>query len=532
MATAPIPTELRQHYLDTGWWDDTSLAALLVAGLRAQPRQTVRVWSKTAPRQVTYLELESLACRVAAGLRARGVLAGDRVVYQLPNSVEAAATFLAISMLGAVLVPVAGFYGRKELIDIVNTTQASVLVTIAAHGGRDYLGELRDSRRSMPGLRTVVLCGSAAVSDAISFDDLAAAASIDTIADVHPDAACMYAFTSGTSGRSKAVIHTHRSLGAEIRHHLANVVPRGATPQIVASPIAHAAGMTMGLLGPLHRGEPINYVDTFDIDFILDVCAREGLAPGGGAAVFLSALIDHPGFTDEIADRMGYVILGGSIVPEALVDKAGRRGVAVLRSYGSTEHPTISCASIDDSPDTLRSTDGKLLPGVEVVIKLLDGSSARGGVEGEIYSRGPDRSGGYLDACQNVGSFDDDGWLATGDLGTLDAAGYLAITGRAKDLIIRNGFNVSPAEVENALLTCAGVAEVAVVGVPDAKTGERAIAFVTPSGSAEPTLADLTSHLAALGMAKPKWPEEIRVVETFPRTASGKVQKYVLRQQA
>jgi acyl-CoA synthetase (AMP-forming)/AMP-acid ligase II len=254
------------------------------------------------------------------------------------------------------------------------------------------------------------------------------------------------------------------------------------------------------------------------------------LAPGGGAAVFLSALIDHPGFTDELAERMGYVVLGGSIVPQALVDKAADRGVAVLRSYGSTEHPTISSGLLSDTAEQRRSTDGGLLPGVEVIVRAADGSRAPRGVEGEIYSRGPDRSAGYLDADENVGTFDADGWLATGDVGILDAAGHLAITGRAKDLIIRNGYNISPAEVENALLTCPGVGEVAVVGVPDAKTGERAVAFVAPTASRTPTLADLAAHLAELGMAKPKWPEEVQIVDGFPRTASGKVQKYVLRE--
>jgi acyl-CoA synthetase len=531
LVQAPLPEYLRHRYLDDGWWDDASLSALLTADLRAHPAQTVRLWSKTSPRELTFRQLDTLSRRFAAGLRAIGVRPGDRVVYQLPNGVEAAATFLGIAALGAILVPVAGFYGRRELIDIVNTTQASVLVTTARHGSRNYLAELRDSRKEMPGLTTVVLCNSEPVSDAIAFDDLVAGEPLHGVVRADPDHPCLFAFTSGTSGRSKAVIHTHRTLRAEIRHHLAAIVPRGATPQITASPIAHAAGMTMGLLGPLHRGEPINYVDTFDIDFMLDVCGREGLAPGGGAAVFLSALIDHPGFTDEIAEKMGYVVLGGSIVPEALVDKARRRGVTVLRSYGSTEHPTISSGLISDSVEQLRSTDGKLLPGVEVVIKLADGSSAPGGVEGEIYSRGPDRCAGYLDPAQNAGSFDSDGWLATGDLGLLDSAGHLAITGRAKDLIIRNGFNVSPAEVENALLTCPGVAEVAVVGIPDDTTGERAIAFVAPCGSVTPTLADLTSHLAAVGMAKPKWPEELRLVADFPRTASGKVQKYLLRNQ-
>ncbi|MDT5067136.1 MAG: acyl-CoA synthetase [Mycobacterium sp.] len=529
VVAAPLPDDLSRRYVDEGFWDDSSLSALLTQDLRANPGQTVRLWSKTAPRQLTFEQLHVLSQRVAAGLRAHGVRSGDRVVYQLPNGVEAAATFLGITALNAVLVPVAGFYGRKELVDIVNTTQASVLVMTARHGSRNYLEELRDSRAEMPTLETVVLCGSPPVSDAVAFGELVDIAPLGKTTQAAPEDPCLFAFTSGTSGRSKAVIHTHRSLGAEVRHHLGAMVPRGATPQIMASPIAHAAGMTMGLLAPLHRGEPINYVDTFDIDFMLEVCARERLAPGGGAAVFLSALIDHPGFTDEIAERMGYVVLGGSIVPQALVDKAAARGIAVLRCYGSTEHPTISSSLVSDTAEQRRSTDGRLLPGVEVVVKLADGSRAPAGVEGEIYSRGPDRSAGYLDVRENADSFDSEGWLATGDVGILDMAGHLAITGRAKDLIIRNGYNVSPAEVENALLTCPGVGEVAVVGVPDEKTGERAVAFVTPTGSGAPTLADLTSHLAAMGMAKPKWPEDLRIVDTFPRTASGKVQKYVLR---
>lgn len=530
--SAALPPDLRRHYLDEGLWDDLSLGALLVAGLRATPQQTVRVWSKTSPRALTFGELENVARRCAAGLRARGVRSGDRVVYQLPNGVEAAAAYIGLAVLGAILVPVAGYYGRKELVDVVNQTGASVLITTATHGKRNYLEELRVSRSSMPALRTVVLCGDTTASDTTAFADLLTAEPLSGVAEADLDTACMYGFTSGTSGASKAVVHTHRTLGAEVRNHLGFAIPRGNTPQIVATPIAHAAGMTMGLLAPIHRGEPINYADDFDIDFILDVCRTRGLAPGGGAAVFLSALIDHPGFTEEIAQRMGYVILGGSIVPESLVRKAATRGITVLRSYGSTEHPTISCGLVGDDPEKLCATDGRLLPGVEVMIKRADGSAAPTGAEGEIFSRGPDRCGGYLDATQNEDTFDADGWLATGDLGTLDAAGHLTITGRQKDLIIRNGINVSPAEVENALLSCPGVADVAVVGVPDDKTGERAVAFVAPDGVAVPALADLTAHLAGLGLAKPKWPEEIRIVDSFPRTASGKVLKYVLRAQA
>lgn len=153
---------------------------------------------------------------------------------------------------------------------------------------------------------------------------------------------------------------------------------------------------------------------------------------------------------------MGYVILGGSIVPESLVDKAAVRGISVLRSCGSTEHPTISCGVLSDSRQQLRATDGKPLPGVEVSLRLGDGSAAPAGVEGEVYSRGPDRSAGYLDGAEKVGAFDSDGWLASGDLGTLDVAGDLAITGRARDLIIRNGINIRGRGRECTVWMCPG----------------------------------------------------------------------------
>jgi acyl-CoA synthetase (AMP-forming)/AMP-acid ligase II len=242
----------------------------------------------------------------------------------------------------------------------------------------------------------------------------------------------------------------------------------------------------------------------------------------------LSALIDHPGFTDELAHRMGYVILGGSTVPESLVAKAAQRGITVLRSYGLTEHPTVSANRLGDTPRQLARTDGRLLDGVQVQVRDHRGAVLPTGGDGEIFTRGPDRCAGYLEPALNT-VFDAQGWLATGDVGVLDADGHLSVTGRAKDLIIRNGVNVSPAEVESVLMTCAAVAEVAVIGIPDARTGERAVAVVVAPDCRDMSLSTLTEHLAALGLAKPKWPEELKVVDELPRTASGKVRKNELR---
>jgi acyl-CoA synthetase len=529
---APVPRAVCERYLRTGLWNDTSLGSLLLEGLRRRPAQRVRVWSKNAGREETFSSLEATARRFATGLARRGVGPGDPVVLWLPNGWEAIVAFVGIAALGAVVVPVASFYGRKELTEVVNASGASVVITCGRHGNRDYLSEVCDAHAQMPGVNTVVACATSpdrfGGSAAVAFEDLLCTEPAKMPSSQSPDATCLLAFTSGTSGTAKGVVHTHRTLGAEIRAHLDVMIPADMTPQIMASPIAHAAGMTLGLLGPIHRGEPIHLADTFDVDFILDTAHAERLAPGGGASVFLSVLIDHPKFTDELARRMRYVILGGSTVPESLVDKAFRRGITVLRSYGLTEHPTVSGARLDDEPGQLLHTDGHLLDGVEVEVRDESGHALPTGREGEIFTRGPDRCAGYLDPDLND-AFDPQGWLATGDIGILGADGHLAVTARVKDLIIRNGMNISPAEVESALMTCAGVAEVAVIGIPDNRTGERAVAVVVSRVPDELSLTTLTGHLADLGVAKPKWPEELRLVNELPRTASGKVRKNELR---
>jgi acyl-CoA synthetase len=528
MTLAPLPRELRGRYLSNGLWDDTTLGQLLVSGLRRRPQQDVRIWSKRDGRTETFESVELLARGMAGGLAKLGVAKGDRVVLWLPNGLEAVVGFVGLAARGAVIVPVATFYGRRDLVEIVNAADASVVITCGVHGNRDYLTEVLDSRAEMPGLREVVVCGASAGAGVVPFTAVVNADPVPTVEAGSPDDVCLLAFTSGTSGTSKGVVHTHRTLGAEIRHHLATMIPVDAVPQIMASPIAHAAGMTLGLLAPIHRGEPVNLVDTFDVDFILETARDNGLAPGGGASVFLSALIENSLFTDELAHRMGHVILGGSTVPESLVAKAASRGVTILRSYGLTEHPTVSAGRLNDTAEQLRCTDGELLPGVEVQVRDRSGAVLGRGAEGELFTRGPDRCAGYLQRELNS-AFDEEGWLATGDIGVVDDDGHLAVTGRAKDLIIRNGVNISPAEVESALMALGVVADVAVIGVPHETTGERAVAVVVARDPAL-SLGVLTEHLATLGVAKPKWPEDIWVVDDLPRTASGKVRKNELRE--
>jgi acyl-CoA synthetase (AMP-forming)/AMP-acid ligase II len=255
-----------------------------------------------------------------------------------------------------------------------------------------------------------------------------------------------------------------------------------------------------------------------------------GIGGGTGAAVFLASLLDHPDFTPEHAAKMERVGLGGAPVPVALGERAASLGIAIIRAYGSTEHPSTTGCQFDDPADRRHRTDGRALASVELRLVDEEGADVPVGSPGEILSRGPDLCLGYTDPALTAAAFDDAGWYHSGDIGVLDEHGFLTITDRVKDIIIRGGENISAAEVEGALQALPGVAEVAVVAAPDERLGEHACAVVHMlPGAAPVTLGDVTAHLSRVGLARQKWPEELRLVDDFPRTATGKIRKADLR---
>ncbi len=278
--------------------------------------------------------------------------------------------------------------------------------------------------------------------------------------------------------------------------------------------------MVGAVLIPVLEGAAIDLCDVWDPTRVLELMKSDGLSIGGGPPYFFTSLLDHPDFTDEHLRHIKTAGLGGSSVPAAVARRLGDLGIHVFRAYGSTEHPSITGTPHDGPPEKRLFTDGIPRPGVE--IRLAD--------DGEIFSRGPDLCLGYTDDALTERAFDADGWYHTGDIGVVDDDGYLTITDRKSDIIIRGGENISALEVEEVLLALPAVAEAAVVAATDARLGEHAVAVVrVKPGQAVPTLEELRAHFEQVGIARQKWPEELRVVDDFPRTASGKVQKYLLR---
>ena len=469
--------------------------------------------SSMKPASTTHGRVLEDALSLAAGLRERGVGAGDVVGFQLPNWVEAAHVFYAAAFLGAVVMPIVHFYGTKEVGYILRRTPPKAYVTFDSFGPLSGTTTLLSCGAPIPELVAVV------GEDPSGFEPIEAwyDVPLDAVEHTDPASPALVAYTSGTTADPKGVIHTHRTIGFEVRQ-LSSMQPTGAPPTLTGAPVGHGIGMLGALLIPAVQGNSIHLIDVWDPGTVLKHMADDGVMSGAGATFFLTSLLDHPDFDPEVhLPLMRRVGLGGATVPEAIADRTNAMGISIVRMYGSTEHPSITGSTHDDPFDKRARTDGRPLLGCEL----------RLGDDGEIFSRGPDCFAGYTDPALTKAAFVDDGWYRTEDVGVLDGDGYLTITDRKKDVIIRGGENISAVEVEDVLLRMDGVLECAVVAAPDERLGEHACAFVR---GRTPSLADVQAAMAEAGLAKQKWPEDVRELEEFPRTASGKIQKFVLRQ--
>ena len=329
-----VPAELAQRYLEEGAWDDRSLGQLLADSLLKDPDRKIRFWSPTHPYQGTVGDVYEEARKLAGGLMALGLGPGDVVAFQLPNWVEAAITFYACAMVGVVLVPIVHFYGPKEVGFILRQSGADAFITVASIGQRDYLADLAVVRLGLTNLRHVIVVGAEPddlVEGDLHFADLRQHAAIDGPQSVDPDGPALIGYTSGTTADPKGVIHSHRTIGFEVRQ-LSDHQDERPIANLTGAPVGHSIGMLAGLLCPLYRGMPLYLIDGWDPPTVLAAMVEEGIGAGNGSTYFFTSLLDSPDFTPQHLALMTMVSLGGSPIPDAVAERAQSLGISLTRA--------------------------------------------------------------------------------------------------------------------------------------------------------------------------------------------------------
>jgi cyclohexanecarboxylate-CoA ligase len=481
-------------------------------------------------RHQTFAEFATAVRGVAAAFAAEGVGPGSVVAWQLPTWIEAFVLAGALARVDATQVPLLPVYREREIEHAVRTTGTSLVVAPETFGKLALADQARRAVAGLSGVRVLVV-GERALPTAEPGDGPAAdVTGAEAGADQDPVRWVFH--TSGTTSDPKGVRHTDATLLAAARAFAHSVRLTSADRNAVPFPVTHIGGIQL-LVASLDVGCVNILLDRFVAEDAVALLADEGVTlAGAGPAFFHGYLAEQARRPDRpIFPRVRAFTSGGAPKSPALHFELRRAfGVGTVSNYGLTECPNSTGNDPDSSDDVLAHTEGRANPGVELSVRRPDGTAVPAGVEGELWVRGPQLFRGYVDAALDVGAFDSEGFFRTGDLVHVDTGGNLHVVGRLKDVIIRKGENISAQEVEDALAEHPAVREVAVVGLPDDRLGERACAVVVPADDrAPPTLAGLTAFLRERGLMVQKWPEQLEIVEALPRNAVGKVVKAQLR---
>lgn len=523
---------LTRRFHETGVYGTTTLAEAMRLGARANPDVRMVFHSDSHPGEATLAQMHRRAHALAGALRGLGLGPGDRVAIQVPNWLEGALAFQAAMILGVVVVPVIHIYGPAEVGFILEQSGAKAFICPDRWRQIDYFERLDALDRSrLPNLEHVITLGAERYAGALSWSELEARAAPDfEPLEVAADDVCLLIYTSGTTAAPKGVQHTHNTLLAEVRNSRATLERSSGSAYLAAFPAGHIAGV-LGIARLYVFGGRTVLLDTWDAHAAARLIEAHRLNSTSGAPFYLATLLDAAEEEGRDLSSMEGFMTGAAAVPPALVERADAAGLATYRCYGSSEHPTISSSAPTDPIEKRALTDGEMLPHNEVRIVDDEGRDLARGEAGEIASRGPELFVGYRDEAMNAGAFLPGGWFLTGDIGVVDADGFLTITDRKKDVIIRGGENIASKEVEDVLARHPAVQEVAVVAEPSERYGERVCAFVlVRPGCEAPDLAAVLKHFEEAGVARQKTPERLEIVRELPRTAAGKVKKFELRE--
>jgi cyclohexanecarboxylate-CoA ligase len=525
--------EIARFYEQGLWTRDTLHSALEEqVGLRAD-----KVFGTDTTLSLTFRDIHEQSLALAVGLRRRGVGPGDRVAVQIPSWAEFFVIASAISRIGAVIVPIMPIYRRDEVGYILAAAQVKAAFTAQEFRGFAH-GELFvELARTAPDLETVVVLRGDGVPDgAVAYADMLVQ-SADPAAEigpgVSPDDPFVIVFSSGTTARPKGCLHTFNTMACGAR-----LLGRGwgysdADVQFGPSPVTHTTGLVTSFIMPLIHGAASHLMEQWEPVGGLEQIREYRCTGCVSATTFLQMLMNVYDPAVHDASSMRFWTAAGAPIPGSFVTTARSMfpQMTVLSLYGRTENITTTMCTVDDDPERSISSDGKALPLQEVRIVDETGAEVPRGEEGDIAYRGSMNCLEYIgQPAETAANYTADGFHRSGDLGRMDRDGYVRVTGRLKDIVIRGGMNISVRQVEDLLAGHPDVGDVAVVGMPDERMGEKVCCYLVPRpGRPVPTLDALREFLLDEGLAIQKVPERLEIADGLPTTATGKIQKHLLR---
>ena len=533
----PTILAARGHGLrEAGLWLDLTVDSRLAEHVLRQPDKTAVVGYRAdgrPPRRINYRELGALVDRAAAALVGMGVKRGDVVSIQLPNWWEFVVAALACVRVGAAANPMVPILREREVGFMVGFSDAKVLIVPGVFRGFDHAAMARELQAKCPKLERVIVVGEdgpdgfeqalLSGSATLPYDPAAPA--------MQPDDLLVLMYTSGTTGEPKGVMHTSNTVNGNVLSFAAGLGLSADEVSFSATPVGHMTGYGIFVMLPVLMGSSVVLQDVHDSHVGVRIMEAEGVTFSAGATPFLSDLCDAALSAGVRPSMLQRFYCSGAPIPPVLVQRALQElKLPVSSVWGMTEiiAGTITEPNLAEKAWT---TDGRALPGIEVKVVDDAGRELPPGQAGRLMVRGASMFCGYLKR-PDLYTVDADGWFDTGDLARMDGEGYIRITGRTKELLIRGGENVPVIEIENILIQHPAIAAVAIVGMPDARLGERGCAFVVLRTGSTIDLPAIQAFLAEMKVAKPFWPEHVECIAALPMTASGKLQRFVLKAMA
>lgn len=540
MASSTLPA-----WIPADWarahWPQRMLTAYLDDAVGRHPDKVAIVGRNSMAGEVTtlsYRQLQRLVGRIAGGLSMMGVAKGDIVACQLPNWWQFVALYLACARLGAAINPLMPIFRQRELRYMLGFSAAKVLVVPRHFRGCDYPAMIEEIRGELPALDHLLVIGG---SGEQSFEEHLLTRRWEEVVDLReltarqapsPDDITQLLYTSGTTGEPKGVMHTSNTLISILLRYSERLGLTGDDTIFMASPMGHQAGFMYGLMMAPLLGAKLVLQDIWNADQAALMIQDEAVTYTMGSTPFLADLTDSPAVDGCDLSSLRTFVSSGAPIPSTLVERATRRlGARIISAWGMSETGSVTTTVPGDPDDRIFGTDGVALPGIEVRVVDGDGRTAATGTQGHLQCRGISMFVGYFRRPE-LNHATPDGWFDTGDLARMDAGGYIRITGRAKDIIIRGGENVPVVEIENLLYRHPAVRQVAVVGLPDPRLGERACAFVVLREGQDFDFAEMIDYLQKSQVARQYFPEYLEILPQMPQTASGKIQKFQLREMA